>query len=203
MTDRTITVTGTASKEAQHEHIVVTLRTHAEADQAIEAQEKAADTASTLREDLDSQGITDEAIETQKFELTHRSERRDTTPEDPEYRAEETLVVRCDPDESTAVVAAGSAVGASVRSVRPGLSAETRATMSEEAVEAAVKDARETAETIAAADEERVGRLLTADHSSDKRSGAFCDPAASTDWVLSPGPIELAKEVTATFEMLD
>lgn len=205
MTDRTITVEGTATRTVDHEHVTVTLRTHAEAEDAATARERAADAAATLRSELEERGLPREAVETSTFRLAHRSERHDASADDPAYRAEETLVVTCEPDQPAETVAAGAAAGASVGSIRPGVSEETRASVAEAALEEAVRDARETAETVAAADGEAAGRLRSVETTSRTRklSGPG-DPVAAADLhEIRPGPVEIERSVTATFDLAD
>lgn len=203
MPQRTIEVDGVGERTVSPDRVSVTVSASGTGETSAAAYHVAADRASSLRDALVEAGVSESDLRTEEFTVKHRDERFGSGDDGPPYRAVERIAATCDPAGVEAVVSAATEAGASVSDVTAEPAEETQSAVREEVLKAAVRDARRTAETIAAAEGETVGRLVSASHSqSSGLSGVLNDPleeAASHD--IEPGPIQFSATVSATYEL--
>ncbi len=201
----TVTADGTATVSASPDLAEITVAVEATADNASAARSQVAADVERLREALTDAGY---EVRTVDFRLSPEYDHSRDTRELVGYRAYHALAFETSPD------AAGSAVdlavdngATAVQNVRFTLSDERRAELREEALAAAVGDARGTAETAAGAADRSVGTELSmrvgsagvSPYDSRVVYETAADAGASTSF--EPGPVTVSASVTVTYEL--
>jgi len=201
----TVTADGTATVSASPDRAEVTVAVESTADNASAARSQVAADVERLREALTDAGY---EVRTVDFRLSpeydHRSDERELVG----YRAYHALSFETSPDDAGSAVDLAVDNGASaVREVRFTLSDERRAELREEALAAAVNDARGTAETAAGAADRSVGTELSmrvgsagvSPYDSRVVYETAADAGAATSF--DPGPVTVSASVTVTYEL--
>jgi uncharacterized protein YggE len=211
--DRSITVTGSSTAEAQPDQAVLRIAVEETAENAADARDAVAENVSAVRTALTDLGIGEDQIRTVDYDL-HEDERRaerrarergESSGEvSTVYRASHELAVEME-DTDAVGMALDRAIdnGATVRNVQFTLSEDTRDQLRTEALEDAVDDARGEADTIAAS----AGLDVTGLHTVETRDrrpaprryelAAAGDATAGTD--IATGPVSVTATVEATY----
>jgi len=138
--DRTISVSATGTADAAPDQGVVRVAVTAEGESVGAVRDELATGTEDLTAALDDLGVD---YETSDYSVGDSHEY-------PEYEGSHSFVVRFDdPDRAGAVVDAAAGAGAEVRNVRLTLSEETREQLRDTAIENAMGDARQQADTVA------------------------------------------------------
>ncbi|QZP39081.1 SIMPL domain-containing protein [Halobaculum magnesiiphilum] len=200
-----ITADGSATVSASPDLAEITVAVEATADNASAARSQVAADVERLRGALTDAGY---EVRTVDFRLSpeydHRSDERELVG----YRAYHALAFETEPDDAGSAVDLAVDNGATaVQDVRFTLSDERRAELREEALAAAVTDARSTAETAAGAADRSVGTELSmrvgsagvSPYDSRVVYETAADAGASTSF--DPGPVTVSASVTVTYEL--
>lgn len=201
MARRTVTTQGSGRTDAPPDRGVVVLEAVGHGDTAAVARGGATDHAATVRETLPA-GVAARTLELR----VHDEADAFCSDGDPPYRAVETVRVDCEPDAVGDVVVAGTDAGATVEDVRFELREETRRALADEAVAAAVADARRTAERMARAEGRSVAgvREMTTVDREPTTDGIVDDALAATGPAdVHPQPVEVAARVEATYDLAE
>lgn len=143
--DRTIQVSATGGADAAPDQGVARVAVTAEGESVGEVRDELATGTQQLTAALDDLGV---EYETSDYSVHDRAERHDQG--EPQVRGSHSFVVRFnDTDMAGSVVDAAAGAGAEVQDVRLTLSEETRQQLREEAIQNAMADARQQADTIA------------------------------------------------------
>lgn len=198
---RTITVTGNASVKAVPDVAEVSLGVSATAKTARAAQAASAVLMNRVLATLRGRGLAASDLQTSQVSLSPNFGSRGVRIVS--YTARNTVTARIrDLDAAGAIIAAAAGVGANEIS-GPSLLVSNQTAVYEQALKAAVDDARVHAEAIASASNETVGEMRSATEGSmgvpvpiEARSKA--DLVATP---LEPGTVEVQANVTATFDV--
>lgn len=190
--DRTIQVSATGTADAEPDQGVVRVAVTAEGESVGEVRDELATGTQDLTAALDDLGVD---YETSDYSV-HDSH------EYPEYEGSHSFVVRFDdPDMAGEVVDAVAGTGAEVRNVQLTLSEETREQLRDTAIENAMADARDQADTVADS-----GGLVVAGVQSVDASQRSYQPyrvaefAVSADTGQAQPPTEIASgDVSVTY----
>lgn len=201
----TVTADGSATVSASPDRAEITVAVESTADNASAARSQVAADIEQLREALTDAGY---EVRTVDFRLSpeydHRSDERELVG----YRAYHALAFETTPEDAGGAVDLAVDNGATaVQNVRFTLSDERRAELREEALAAAVGDARATAETAAGAADRSVGTELSmrvgsagvSPYDSRVVYETAADAGASTSF--DPGPVTVSASVTVTYEL--
>lgn len=163
----TVVVGGTGSVEAEPDAATVRLRIVAPGDDPATVRDRLSQNASALREALQTYGLAEDQIRSERFEIdeNHRK-RREGDPEAPAYVGTHQFVVDLDDVDAVGEVIDVAVENASVQvdGVVFGLSDERRTELRDQALTEAVEDARSEAELVAEAENLAVGsarRIVT------------------------------------------
>ncbi|WP_049935442.1 SIMPL domain-containing protein [Haloplanus natans] len=141
-----VTTDGTGRREAMPDLAVVEVTVNGDGDSATAARETARDRTATVEESL---SVSNGRIRTVERSINDTSELFEPETDAP-YRATERLVVDCVPETVGDVFVEATDAGGKVGSIDFHLHEAVRRELRDEALEAATKRARETAERIAA-----------------------------------------------------
>lgn len=200
----TVTADGTATVSASPDRAEITVAVESTADNASAARSQVAADVERLREALTDAGY---EVRTVDFRLSPEYDHSGDERELVGYRAYHALAFETSPDDAGSAVDLAVDNGATaVQDVRFTLSDERRAELREEALAAAVSDARATAETAAGAADRSVGTELSMRVGSSGVSPydsrvvyETADAGASTSF--DPGPVTVSASVTVTYEL--
>ncbi len=201
----TVTSGGTATVSASPDLAVIGVAVEARADTAAEARSQVATQVEELQSALTDAGY---EAETTAFRLSPEYDYAGETRELVGYRAYHALQFETTPDDAGSAVDLAVDNGATaIQTVQFTLSDERRAELREEALAAAVNDARATAETVAGAADRGVGSELSIQVGSagfqpyDSRVAyeTAADAGASTSF--EPGEVSVTASVTVTYEL--
>ena len=187
---RTIDVSATGTASADPDLAVVRLAVEARADSANAAREQVAADVERMREALRELGISDDAVRTTSFFVGPEYDYRERGRELVGYRAVHAFEVETDVDAPGEVIDAAVENGATqVHGVQFTLSEETQRELRDEALTAAVENARADADAIAAAAGVSVGPLHSAPSATCPSSGRWPrTPLAGTARARSSSP---------------
>ena len=200
----TVTADGTATVTADPDRAEITVAVESTADNASAARSRVAADVERLRGALTDAGY---EVRTVEFRLSPEYDRSSDERELVGYRAYHALAFETAPDGAGAAVDLAVDNGATaVRDVRFTLSDERRAELREEALAAAVSDARATAETAAGAADRSVGtelsmRVGSAGVSPYDSRVAYETADAGGSTSFEPGPVTVSASVTVTYEL--
>ena len=208
--DRSITVTGRATAEAAPDEAVVTVAAVAEGEDPAAVREDLAANADALRGSLRDAGVADEQVETVEFRIDapYRppyDPRHPPEGEEPDYRGVHAFRVTLDDvDRAGAVVDAAADAGAEVRYVVFGLSDERRADLRDRALTDAMDDARQQADTLAAAGGLEATDVRSVDASDSRFGPVYADEHVAEDGggetVFSPGDVTVHVDLRVTYD---
>jgi uncharacterized protein YggE len=144
--ERTIHVSATGDAKAQPDQAVVRVAIIAEADDVGAVRNELATGSEELTTALDELGV---EYETTSYDISERYQPRETRPR-PRYEGQHSYeITATDPARAGELVDAAAGAGAEINSVSLTLSEQRRSELREAAVEAAMSDASQQAETIA------------------------------------------------------
>lgn len=204
----TITVSGTGISMVAPDLLVVTLGVETQADTAQAAQQQNAETMNAVLEALRAQGLTDEDIQTSQLSL--QPVREEPTPERPTpgnitgYRAVNTVTVRLQQiGQAGEVIDAAVQAGANVVG-NIFFSVQDTSAPQQDALRAALDDARTKADTIAT----DIGVTITGIRSVSELGIAVPFPLAGQEAIgrggaevapIEPGQLTVTANVRVTF----
>ncbi|MEF8757149.1 MAG: SIMPL domain-containing protein [Halobacteriales archaeon] len=208
---RTIQVAATGSTETQPDKALVRVSVEASADDPSTARNRLAANVSQMKDALADAGIDDSRIRTTDFDLRERRERQPRESEgepDTEYRASHRFAIEVDDvDRVGEVVDVAIDNGATnVDDVRFTLSDERREELRTEALETAMSDARQQAETIASSADLEIGGVHSASttdvHVPTRRvtMEAAADGGGTS---FNSGPVSVTATVSVTYNATD
>jgi uncharacterized protein YggE len=203
MTRRTITTDATGRCEQSPEKAVVEATAIGEGESATAARENAQHRATAVREALAE--LEPDRVRTTELEVADASQAFDPGT-DEAYRAVERLCIDCAPEAVREVVVVVSDAGATVPSVRFGLSDDVRNRLEADALDAAMDRAREKATQIAAAEGLAVGgvrEVMTRDGSSGMSSIVNDALESSRDPDLHPTPVVISRGVEVVYDLAE
>ena len=207
-TDKTITVTSTASVGSETDEAVVTLGVSTQDPDSATALGRNGDTVDAVVAAVETAGVAMDDVRTTRLDLGRRTIHRRTPQEATVFVADSSLEITVrDMDTVGDVIQAGVEAGAtSVRGVRFGVSdpAEART----EALDAAVRGARTKADTMAAAAGTTVTGVVTIDEQGASQPGyryagdtAYPAAMALTAEVVPPDQIQTQVTVIVTWSI--
>jgi len=210
---RTIQVAATGSTETQPDKALVRVSVEATADDPTTARNRLAANVSTMEAALADAGIDESGIRTTDFDLRERRDRRPPERDgkgepDPEYWASHQFVIEVeDVDRVGTVVDVAIDNGATnVDDVRFTLSDETRQELRTEALETAMSDARQQAETIASSADLTITGVYSAsttDVHVPTRRVAMEAAADGGGTSFNSGPVSVTATVEVTYNATD
>lgn len=202
-----ITVSAQGSAETDPDKAVLRLGVEAVSPDATTARTQVAENVSAVTDALVDLGIDEDQIRTTDYRI-YRDERRTPEgmePQEPVFRARHTLQVDIDDVEMVgqAIDAAVDAGATDIHDVQFTLADDTRQTLRNEALTAAMDNARSQADTLAESGDltiTGVHDIATADYNGPvyRYETAFAGAAAS-DTVISTGPVTVSAQVTVTY----
>lgn len=201
----TVTVGASATVEAAPDLAVVTVAVEATADSAEAARAAVAEDAERMRAALRESGVPDGNVSTAAFDVRPQYDHRGDERELVGYRAVHAYRVEVAPDRAGEVIDVAVGNGAtSVSGVSFTLSDEARQELREEALTAAVENARADAETVAAATGTTLGEVRTVSTSNDGGGPGpvyetRADAGGST--TVEPGTVSVSASVTVVYEL--
>lgn len=202
--DHTISVAATGSADASPDRAVVRVAATAEGNSSAAVRDTLAADAEALRTALDELGVDYETIEYRinSVDERHRPPREETPSAD--YRGVHVYRVTLDdPGQAGDVIGVATGAGAEVTDVELTLSEEKRTELREDAIRAAMTDARSQADTIAAAGDLQVTNVATVDASQGRyvpvRYEAAAGGGAAAETVVSEGEVSVTYRVQVTY----
>jgi len=205
-TDKTITVTSTASVGSEPDEAVVTLGVTTQDPDSATALGRNGDTVDAVVAAVEGAGVAGDDVRTTRLDLARRTIHRRTPQETTVFVADSALEITVrDMDTVGDVIQAGVEAGAtSVRGVRFGVSDPAKARS--EALDAAVHGARTKADAMAAAAGTTVTGVVTIDEQGASQPGyryesgtAYPAAAALTAQVVPPDQIQTQVTVIVTW----
>lgn len=203
----TVTVSGSGQVQAEADRAVVRVAVLATGDDIGTVRNQLSDNASSMRDALRSSGIDDGQIRTNYYDISSQERYGGPREEEPKYRAIHSFTITVeDPGEVGAVIDTAVSNGASeVDGVEFTLSAEKREQLREDALEAAMDNARSEASTVAGAEDLRVSgvdRISTTDFDrspySVERAALAAGDGGGTS--IDSGPVTVSASVTVVYE---
>lgn len=207
--ERTVSVTATGEASAEPDRAVLHLAVRASAESADDARSRVAENVSSLRSALVEAGVDEANITTQHYNLRQVRERGENREPGPtEYRATHALEVEtADVDGVGSLVETAARNGATdLQGVEFTLSDESESALREEALNAAMDNAREDADVLATnADLEiagvqsaSTGDVSVRPYHTETAMAAGGDAAATTD--IESGPVSVTARVQVTYD---
>lgn len=207
--DRTVSVAATGEAAAAPDRAVLHLSVQASAESAGDARSRVAENVSALRSALIDAGVDETDITTERYNLREvRSRNKAGEPGLTEYRAVHALTVETgDVDRVGTLVETAVRNGATdLRGVEFTLSEQTESTLREEALNAAMDNAREDADVLATNADLEIGgvrSVSTGDvhvrpYRTEAALAASGAGAATTD--VESGPVTVTARVQVTYD---
>lgn len=199
-TERSITVDATGGAEAAPDQAEIELVVTADDDNPSVVRDELASGAEDLRTALDDLGVT---YETSGYALEQSSQRLQEEHDVSEYVGHHSFhVTLADPDRAGEVIDAAVDAGAEVEDVELTLSEDEREALRDDAIENAMSDARQQADTIAAAGDLEVTEVATVDASQQRYRTVSYDVAVEDDAVADAPPTEIDfGDVSVTYQV--
>lgn len=203
----TITVSAQGSAEADPDTAILRLAVESTSPDATAARTQVAENVSAVTQALLDLGIEDAQIRTTDYRIYHDDRRpaKEMESEAPVFRARHTLQVEIDDVDMVgqAIDAAVDAGATDIHDVRYTLAEDTRMDLRNEALTAAMENARSQADTLAESGEltiTGVHDIATADYSGPVyRYETAYDGAAGASTEISSGPVSVTAQVTVTY----
>lgn len=203
----TVSTSGTATVSAEPDLAVVRLTSVATASDPATASDRLARNVSALRDALSAGNVSEDRITTTNYDLSPASERPgrpspEGAPNETRYRAEQSLAVELDDvDRVGEIVDLAVANGATgVRGVEFRLSDERQAALANRALERAMGDARDRAETLAATEDLGVDGVVSVEsEGGPARLYAVAESDAAAGTTIDPGPVTVSETVRVTY----
>ncbi len=200
--DRTITVSATGGADVAPDQGVVQVAVTADGDDPGTVSDDLAGQADELRTALDELGVDYETAHYAVDQPRRPPEERNGAGYEGVHAFEVTVD---DPDAVGDVVDAAADVGAEIGNVELTLSEAKRTELREEAIDNAMADARDQAETIAATEGLAVGTAMQVDASQQRFDSVRYDAAvpeaddAAADTSIDAGDVSVSYQVTVTY----
>jgi len=203
----TVTVSGGGSVQAEADRAVVRVAVLATGDDISTVRNQLSENASSMRDALRSSGISGDQIRTNYYDISSQARYGAPRGEEPKYRAVHSFTVTVEnPDEVGAVIDTAVSNGASeVGGVEFTLSTEKRAELRQDALEAAMDNARTEASTVAGAEDIQISgvdRISTTDYNSRpyavETAALAAGDAGGTS--IDSGPVTVSASVTVVYE---
>lgn len=207
-TTRTITVSASGEAQAQPDTAVIRVGVEATDPDVTVARDAVAENVSSVTAALADLGIAEEDIQTADYRI-HEDVRRDGPTEqrpETEYRVRHLLTVEVTDTERVgeAIDAAVDAGATNVHDVEFALSSETRQELKNDALAAAMTDARSQADTLAQSAQLEVQGVSAVDTGANRvpRTGYVMEAAAGGDGGtdIATGPVTVTAEVTVAYD---
>jgi hypothetical protein len=203
----TVSVTGVGEVTVDADLAVITVSVRETGDSAEAVRAAVAERSDALRAALADAGVPEDAVTTVAFRLQVNYDYEDARREPVGYTAVHTFRVEVAPDRAGDVVdSAVESAGATVDAVGFTLGDETRADLREEALRAAVGNARADADAVADAAGLEVVGVRSANvggafspYPYDARFAESAADGAATSF--SPGPVTVTASVSLTYEV--
>lgn len=202
----TVTVGASATVEAAPDLAVVRVAVEETAESAEAARAAVAEDAERMREALRESGVPDGNVSTEAFDIRPQYDYSGDERELVGYRAVHAYSIETAPERAGEVIDVAVGNGAtSVSGVSFTLSDEARQELRQEALTAAVENARADAETVAAATATTLGEVRTVSTSNDGGAGPSpvyetrADAGGST--TVEPGTVSVSASVTVVYEL--
>lgn len=203
--DQQIAVDATGNADAEPDKAIVSVAVRVTGDDAETLRDDLAAGTSDLQSALDNEGA-----EYQTTGYTIREARRDQA-DDADYIGKHAFEVVVDnPDNTGAIVDAAANAGAQITAVDMTLSAETREQLREQAIQNAMDDARQQADTVAAAGDLTVTGVSSVDASQEYFDSFRYEPSAVEDSAsggpptnVEVGDVSVSYNVDVTFNATD
>lgn len=197
-----LSVSGTGEVSAEADLAVVFLSVTALADSADSARQQVAVDADNVTAALVDAGVAEDAIQTTSFSISPEYDFSNGTRTLVGYRAVHSFRVEVSPDAAGQVIDVAVGNGAdTVDGVSFTLTDETRADLRQQALSAAVRDARTDAETVAGAAGLSITGVERIDVGGDVTpfEPVFREASAAGDTTLRPGPVTVTATVSVTY----
>lgn len=208
--DRTITVSAFGEADSATDRAVIRVAVTSTGDDSAAVRDDLSAGADSLREGLESIGLTDEDYETTEYRIAEERRRpepeRGEADETPTYRGVHAFEVRLDdPDRVGEVIDAAADSGAEIGNIQFTLSDERRDELREEAIANAMNDARTQADAIATNGELTVTGVQHVDasqrHFSPVRHELAAEDgdAAAAETTIDTGDVSVRYDVQVTY----
>ena len=198
---KSIQVSATGTTEAEPDEAVVRVAVTAESDEITTVRDDLATGSAELTDALDELDVD---YETTEYDIRQRYGPRDEGDE-PQYQGTHAYEVTIDdPDRVGEVIDAAAGAGAEIGNVQLTLSEQRRTELRDDAIEAAMNDARHQADTIAATSGLSVTGVSTVDASQQQFSPVNFETARSfaTDQESGAPPTEIQTgQVSVTYSV--
>ncbi|MEF8851022.1 MAG: SIMPL domain-containing protein [Haloarculaceae archaeon] len=203
----TVTVSGSGQVQAEADRAVVRVAVLATGDDISTVRNRLSANASSMRDALQESGIDDSQIRTNYYDISSQERYGGPREEEPKYRAIHSFTITVEnPDDVGEVIDTAVSNGASeVDGVEFTLSAEKREDLREEALEAAMDNARSEASTVAGAEDIRISgvdRISTTNFDNrpfEVREAALAGGDGGGTSINS-GPVTVSASVTVVYE---
>jgi len=208
---RTITVTGSADMQAAPDRAIIEASIEATGDSAAAVRDELSTRSESLRQALRDGGVADDQLTTGRFAIRPRRDPRrpaDDEPAEPGYEGTHTITIDVDDIDATGDVIDTAINGGadSIDRIEYTLSASTRASLREDALQAAVDNARDEADVLA----DRVdASIVSVQHLNAAGGGvsptyerySVAEDAAGGSTELQPEDVTVEASVEATFRI--
>jgi len=203
----TVTVSGSGSVQASADRAVVRVAVLAAGDDIGAVRSDLSENATSMRQALRETGIDSDQIRTNYYDISSQARYRSPQGDEPKYRATHSFTVTVeDPDEVGAVIDTAVSNGASeVGGVEFTLSGDKRAQLRQDALEAAMENARTEASTVVGAEDLRISgvdRISTTNYDSRpyavETAALASGDAGGTS--INSGPVTVSASVTVVYE---
>jgi uncharacterized protein YggE len=207
---RTITVTGSAEMQAAPDRAVIEASVEATGDSAAAVRDALSTRSDSLRQTLRDAGVSDDQLTTGRFAIRPEYTRREpgTEPEQTGYEGTHTITIDVDDVDATGDVIDTAIDGGadSIGRIEYTLAESTRESLREDALQAAVDDARDEATVLAGRLDSRLG---TVEHVSTGGGGlsptyeryALTEDAAGGSTALHPEDVTVSATVEVTYRI--
>jgi uncharacterized protein YggE len=203
----TVTVAGSGSVQASADKAVVRVAVLAAGDDIGTVRTDLSENASSMRQALRDTGIDSDQIRTNYYDISSQSRYGGPQGEEPEYQAVHSFTVTVEnPDDVGSVIDTAVSNGASeVDGVEFTLSADRREQLRQDALEAAMENARTEASTVAGAEDIQISgvdRISTTQYDSSpyavETAALASGDAGGTS--IDSGPVTVSASVTVVYE---
>jgi uncharacterized protein YggE len=203
----TITVSGSGQVQAEADRAVVEVAVLATGDDIGTVRSQLSANTSSMRDALRSSGVDNSQIRTNYYDISSQDRYGGPREEEPQYQAVHSFTITVDdPDDVGEVIDTAVSNGASeIDGVEFTLSAERREDLREDALDAAMDNARSDASTVAGAEDIRVSgvdRISTTNINSrpfevQQTALAGGDGGGTA---INSGPVTVSASVTVVYE---
>ncbi|MFD1585378.1 SIMPL domain-containing protein [Halorientalis brevis] len=207
--EQTVSVSADGSASATPDEAVVTVAVVADGDDTQAIRRDLANGSEQLRTALNYASVAGDQISTTDYRITE-SHRPEKSADAPRYRGVHAFEIRLEQTNATGgVVDAAADSGAEVTGVRFTLSEDTRTALRDEALQNAMADARQQADTLAAAGDLQVTGVASID-ASDRNyqpvryeADAVSAAAGGRSTTIESGDVSVSVDVRVVYNVTD